>query len=469
MAELSRNSKKFQLSFTVREALERIEKADGLKGSAPATRLGDALKQVVSEASSLPIGAVVLLTDGGDNSGGIDLATMSEVRRYRIPVHTVGFGREKLLRDIELVEAELPARALAESRLAAQVTLRQFGYESRKARITLRDGNKILVSREVTLKADGNDQMETVTFSAGPAAAKAVQVAVEPLDGEENRSNNVLSRLINVEASKPRILYIEGEPKWEYKFIRRSIELDHGLELVSMLRTTQNKIYRQGVKNPSDLQEGFPATVDELFSYQGLIIGGLEANYFTTTQQELLRQFVDRRGGGILFLGGRGGLTDGGWAQSAMADLLPVLLPNRKDGFRRDPANVELTAAGRDSLLCRLEDNPDRNVERWKKLPYLQGYQDVGSPKPGAVVLAEIMANGRRFPLLAAQNFGRGRTVVFATSGSWRWQMTQPVEDLSHEVFWQQLLRWVVSGTNGRVILSTPRSVYSDETRVPLR
>ena len=61
--------------------------------------------------------------------------------------------------------------------------------------------------------------------------------------------------------------------------------------------------------SPTELEEGFPATVDELFSYQGLIIGGVEANYFTPTQQELIRQFVDRRGGGILFLGGRNGLS----------------------------------------------------------------------------------------------------------------------------------------------------------------
>ena len=57
--------------------------------------------------------------------------------------------------------------------------------------------------------------------------------------------------------------------------------------------------------------------MDELFKYQGIIIGGVEANYFTPTQQELLKQFVDRRGGGLLWLGGRAGLGDGGWEKSA--------------------------------------------------------------------------------------------------------------------------------------------------------
>jgi uncharacterized membrane protein len=461
--------KKFQVRlYRAGDSLERIEKTDSLTASAQATRLGEAMRQVVSEATSLPIGAVVLLSDGGDNSGGIDLPTITEIRRHRIPVHTVGFGREALERDVELLDAQLPARVLADSRLSADVTLKSYGFASRKARILLKSGEKVLATREITMKGDGAVQSETVAFNAGQAGAKSIQVSVEGLDGEENRSNNALSRLVTVEQTKPRILYIEGEPKWEYKFIRRAIELDQGLNLVSILRTTQNKLYTQNAPT-TELKEGFPATVDDLFSYQGLIIGGVEANYFTTTQQDLIRQFVDRRGGGILFLGGRSGLADGGWDKSTMAELLPVSLPDRKDTFRRDAANVELTPAGRDSLLCRIEDSPDRNFERWKKLPYLQNYQDTGTAKPGAVVLVQMTVGNRRMPLLVTQNYGRGRTALFATSGSWRWQMSQPLEDKSHEMFWQQLLRWVVSGTGGQVLSSTSKSVYSDEVRVPLR
>ena len=84
-----------------------------------------------------------------------------------------------------------------------------------------------------------------------------------------------------------------------------------------MLRTTQNKIYRQGIANATELEDGFPAKVEELFAYQGLIIGGIEAGYFTPAQLDLIRQFADRRGGGVLFLGGRFGLADGGWARIA--------------------------------------------------------------------------------------------------------------------------------------------------------
>lgn len=463
--------KKFQVRlYRAGAGLERIDSAKQLNSQIPSTRIGDALKQITSEAGSLPIGAVVLLSDGADNTGGIDLETLSEVKRYRIPIHTVGFGREKMERDVELVDVQAPARVLAESRLAAQVTVRSAGYENRRARVNIKDGGKTLATKEITLKGDGKEQTEPVLFNAGASGIKTLNVTVEPLDGEDNRANNAMTRLVSAESGRPRILYIEGEPKWEFKFLRRAIEEDQSLQLTSMIRTTQNKVYRQGIDNPQELEQGFPATVDELFKYQAVIIGGVEANYFTPTQLELLKQFVDRRGGGLLWLGARSGLSDGGWGKSPLADLLPVTLPDRKDTFHRDPATVELTAAGRDSLLCRLDDDSVQNVDRWKKLPYLMNYQEAGTPKPGAVVLAELLPTSRgKHPLLVTQNYGRGRTAVFASSGSWRWQMSQPLIDKSHEMFWQQMLRWMVAGTHGRVVSSVGKTLYADEQRIPIR
>ena len=174
-------------------------------------------------------------------------------------------------------------------------------------------------------------------FNAGPAGVRNLRVSIDPLAGEENASNNSLSRLVNVVSEHPRILYIEGEPRWEFKFIRRAMDDEQNLRLVTMLRTTENKIYRQGIDDPKELEEGFPDTPEELFQYQGLIIGDVSAGYFTSTQLDLIRQFVDRRGGGVLFLGGRGTLAEGGYAQSPLADLLPVTLPDKKVTFRARP------------------------------------------------------------------------------------------------------------------------------------
>ena len=461
--------KNFQVRlYRLDSGLNRISDVKELQSSAPATHIGDGLKQLADETAGLPIGAVVLLSDGSDNSGGVDLNTIAALRSRRIPVHTVGFGPEHLAHDVEVDDAVIAAHALADSRLAANVSFHQHGYSGRKGTITIRDGDKVIASHDVTFGSDGNIQAETVLFNAGSEGAKALQFSIAPLPGEENTANNSITRLVNVENTKRRILYVEGEPRWEYKFIRRAEDDDRIVQVASMLRTTENKIYRQGISNPDELAEGFPARPEDLFGYQGIIIGSVELGYFTPTQQQLIKDFVDRRGGGLLLLGGRYSLSDGGWAGSSLADLLPVTLPNSRNTFHRAPATPELTPTGSDSIITRLLDDPAKNAEKWKQLPYLMDYQEVGTPKPGAAVLANMKAGGRTMPMLITENYGRGRTAVLATSGTWRWQMSLPLGDHTHDIFWQQLLRWLVSDSPDRVIASVPSQTLFDDGHVHL-
>jgi uncharacterized membrane protein len=451
---------------------ERIQNTGQLTASAPASRIGDTLERVLAESSSLPLGAIVLLSDGADNSGGINLETISAIRRQRIPVHTIGFGREHPEKDVEVLDAVIPARALPQSKLTAVVSLQSYGLSGNKVKLVARDGGKVLASQDVTLKSDGQVQSETLVFNCGDAGPKTLAIGVEPISGEDNAQNNSVTRLVDVQARKPRIFYFEGEPRWEYKFIGRALDDYEGIELARMLRTTENKFLRQFPKgmNEKDLEDGFPVKPEDLFQFEGLIIGSVQASYFTPTQQQLIHDFVDRRGGGILFMGGRASLSDGGWQNSPMADFVPVKLPEGKGTFHRDFCGQRLTAAGAQSIICRLDDDPTRNAERWKKMPQLANYQEVGEPKPGATVLLESTPAGRReSPLLVTENYGRGRSMLFATEGSWRWKMWMDHADKTHATFWQQIFRYLVTETPGQVVSSTPKQVLADETRVPIR
>jgi uncharacterized membrane protein len=451
---------------------ERVQNTAQLAPGAPATRLGDTLERVLAESSSLPLGAIVMLSDGGDNSGGIDLQTINAIRRQRIPVHTVGFGREHPDKDIEMVDAIVPARALPQSRLTASVSLQSYGLSGGRAKLSVRESGKVLASQDVTLKSDGQLQTETLVFNCGEAGPKTLEIGVDPVSGEDNPQNNKLTRLVNVESRKPKIFYFEGEPRWEYKFIGRALDDYDDIELARMLRTTQNKLYRQFPKSMGehDLEDGFPSKPEDLFQFQGLIIGSSEANYFTPSQQQLIHDFVDRRGGGLLFLGGRASLSDGGYQNSPLADLIPTKLPEGKGTFHRDFTGEELTPAGAQSVICRLDDDPARNAERWKRMPQMANYQEVGEAKPGATVLLESTPAGKRkYPLLVTENYGRGRTMLFATGGSWRWKMWMDHADKTHATFWQQIFRYLVTDTPGQVTSSTPHQVLSDETRVPIR
>ena len=467
--------------YRVDAVAARIDRLTDLEPRAPSTRIGDSLRQLSEETSDLPIGAIVLLSDGADNAGGIDPEAISALRARHIPVHTVGFGLERAEHDVELDDAVVAPRALADSRLAARITLHQRGYAGAGVSLTVRDVStnqaKVLASRTIRLGSDGNLQTETLLFNIGSAGARTLQIAAAPLPGEQNLANNILTRVVNVGSSPRRILYVEGEPRWEYKFIRQAEEDDRMVQIVSMDRTSQNKIYRQGIADPKELADGFPSRPEELFVYQGLIIGSVEAGYFTPGQQELIREFVDRRGGGLLLLGGQFALADGGWKASSLTDLLPTTLPTEAGTFHReaDPKNgithttAELAPAGVDSIITRLVDDPAANAARWKTLPYLMDYQDPGTATPGAAVLANMITpEGRTLPLLTTESFGRGRTAIMATGGSWRWQMSSPLGDTAHDLFWQQLLRWLVSDTPGHVAASVPAQMLLDNGTVML-
>jgi hypothetical protein len=305
---------------------------DGPEGIAPveaATRIDENLNQLAVETSDLPVGAVVLFSDGGQNNagtGGLGVGhdALEALRNRRLPVHTVGLGREAPSRDVEIEDASVAASADANARVAATVSLTQRGYAGRNATLTVRDGDKTLAAREVTLAPDGRIQTERLFFPVGAAGAKSLEFAVAPFADEENQGNNAVTRSTLVSDGKRRILYLEGEPRWEFKFIRRAVADDPAVQLVSMLRTSENKIYRQGISDPDELADGFPARPEELFGYAGIIIGSVDVDYFTPLQKELLREYVDRRGGGILFLGGRSSLSDGGWGASSMKELLPA-------------------------------------------------------------------------------------------------------------------------------------------------
>jgi hypothetical protein len=170
----------------------------------------------------------------------------------------------------------------------------------------------------------------------------------------------------------------------------------------------------------------------------------------------------------LLVMAGRSSLADGGWGTSNLAELLPVVLPDAKNTYHVDPATVTLTQAGADNFITRLKDDPSANAEAWKKLPYLIDYQDAGTAKPGATVLANMDGGGRTMPFLVTEAFGRGRTAVLASAGTWRWQMNLPAGDTSHDLFWQQLIRWLVVDSSGRVAASVSNQVLFDESRLVL-
>jgi uncharacterized membrane protein len=290
------------------------------------------------------------------------------------------------------------------------------------------------------------------------------------LPNETNVINNSRLRPMEVPEQRRHILYIEGEPRWEYKFIRRAIDENPAVRVASLLKTTPNKFYRQGVESPDELVNGFPTDELALFRYDALMIGSFEAAALTPAQHDMIREFVSRRGGTLLMLGGRRGLTDGGWGPTSVAEALPVRLPEL-DGpsFAREPAKAMLAPAGLMSAMTRLEADDEANKAAWEGLPDLADFQTLGELKPGAETLLEARFGGNTLPLLVHQRYGLGNVYVLATGGTWRWQMQLPHEDQRHETFWRQFLQAAATTAPQPVTLTSDRVFYGDESTVKLR
>jgi uncharacterized membrane protein len=437
----------------------------------PVTHIGDALLSVLRGAQSGAIAAVVLVSDGADNSTDFDAADIAEIASFGVPVHTVGVGAETIPQDLELEDVQVAPVGLPGSTVSAQVSIRHSGASL--AQLKVYDGDAILASEQIQLPSSTGVTTRWVDIDVGKAGVRDLKFALDALPGETNTINNARLRPMEVPEQRRHILYIEGEPRWEYKFIRRSLEEGFAVRVASLLKTTPNKFYRQGVESPDELTDGFPADELELFAYDALMIGSFEAAALTPEQHDMIREFVSRRGGSLMMMGGRRGLADGGWGVTSVAEALPVQLP-MLDGpsFERNPAKAILAAAGRTSALTRLDADETANAKSWTELPELADFQHIGGVealKPGAEVLLEAQINGRNEPLLVHERYGLGNSYILATGGTWRWQMQLPHEDQRHETFWRQLLQALATSAPQAVTLTSKQVFYGDESEVTLR
>lgn len=465
---LSRLEEIFELRlFSFAQSATPLETIDAMPAPGPQTRIGDALTQILQSAGSVPLAGIILVSDGAENGGTLSEERLAEIASYGVPIHTVGIGPEKIADDLELERLDLAPTAPAGATITADVGIRYQGASATRLRVYDRDA--LIAARDIQLQPDADVASVTVDLPAGDAGAHQLRFALDTLDQERNVINNARTRVVNVPASRRNILYVEGEPRWEYKFLRRATDRDRALRVASMVRTTPNKLYRQGVSSASELADGFPSDAAELFAYDAVVIGSYEAANLRSEQHRLLKEFVDRRGGGVLMLAGRHGLAAGGWQNAALAQTLPVQLVTRQaENFVQRQTHAQMTVYGVESPIPRFDVDLKRNAERWKSLPALADYQALGRLKPGAIVLIESSAARNRSPLLAWQHYGRGATFVLATASTLRWQMRMPPEDESHEIFWRQLLHAVAAIAAPRTSVAAERTVYDDERAVRL-
>jgi uncharacterized membrane protein len=468
-ALLTALSEKFMVRFFgFSKDVRRIDNASQLGFNGVQTHLGSALEGAADELAAVPLAGLVLVTDGADNSHDVLSDTLLALKARSLPVYTVGLGLDRFSRDIELSRVEAPRSVLKGSSLVVDLSITQRGFAGTRVRLDVEDSGRIVNSREVELSAEGEVSTVRVDFTASDAGPRLFRFRVQPQSGEMVTQNNEQEALIIVQDRREKILYFEGEPRFELKFIRRGVAEDENLQVVVLQRTAENKFLRLDVSDGEELAAGFPKTREELFRYRGIVLGSVEASFFTYDQLRMMADFVSQRGGGFLMLGGRQSFSAGGYAGTPLEEILPVTL-QELDEEEGEPffaeIDVEPTPVGKTHPITQFAGGVEQSITRWGQLPPLTTLNPIFQTKPGATTLLVGTGQGISDPqvVLAFQRYGRGKTLAFTVHDSWQWQMHADIalEDMTHETLWRKLLRWLVSYVPDPVSLTTEKDRYA--------
>lgn len=456
------------------DGLRRLDAPDALSGEGERTELAAALEQALRDSAGLPLTGIVLLSDGAGNQDGDErtlASTLNNLRARNVPVFTVGFGETEMEGDIELVRASASRRVLVGSPVTVELMLRA-GPGRSSVRIDLEENGHKLRSQDFPVQS-GTTSVARFTFTPSSAGIHRYRFTAVAAEDEPVADNNAQELVLEVEDARPRVLHMEGEPRWEYGKLRTAMSEEKNVVLVSVLRSAEGKFYRQGVESGDELVSGFPQGEEDLFKFDALILGTIEATFFSFDQLRAIEQFVSRRGGTLLALGGPRSFNAGGYGETPVADLLPVALRGDRDEKGREQAyRVIPSERGRDHPAARLLDQQDQNNRAWEQMPAVSLPEVITEIKPGATVILEATdgdARSRSVPVLVEERYGRGRSLALLASDTWRWRMMLDSKNKSYETFWKNLLRHCVESVRRPVEVSATRSFYAPDERVSLR
>jgi uncharacterized membrane protein len=438
--------------FRFSDVAGRIDSPAELTYEGTHTNLARALDVAREELSGVPLSGLVMITDGADNDNQPLAESLVSLQAAGVPVFTVGVGEETIAPDIELGRIEMPRAVLEGSSLTVDAVITQMGFGSSTVPLIVEDELRIIAEETVELGPDREPVVARIYFELEGVGPRRVTFRIPPQPGERVNRNNTRSVQVEVRGEREKVLYFEGEPRFEVKFMRRAVQEDENIQLVVLQRTAESKFLRLDVDDGNELEFGFPTSREEMYRYRALILGSVEASFFTHDQLQIIADFVSERGGGLLFLGGHGAFAEGGWQGTPVEEVMPVVLGPPTDDPQGFFAEVKVTPtqAGLAHPSVLLGAEQDQVRERWNSLPTVTTVNPISQVRPGATAL--LSGSGDQLALeqivLAFQRYGRGKSIALTIQDSWLWQMHAdvPLEDQSHEIFWQQMIRWLVDG-----------------------
>lgn len=456
--------------YTIGDTVSPLQPAalDRLGANARRTDLAGTLAAIRDRYRGQRVAGVVLLSDGGDTSGS---SGSGQSDADGPPVFAIGLGSPDGLHDREVLGIAAGDPRIDRASVDLHVTVTSVGYGREPFQLRVLANGRPLETRRITPTADGSPIDEVFTVSPDLVSPTVYTADVAAADGEAVAENNSRSVLVSPAGRKRRLLIVEGAPGFEHSFLTRAWAGDPGLEVDVVTRKGRNAdgqdtfFVQAGAGRAAGLTSGFAARREQLFAYDAIVIANVEGDFFTRAQLQMTADFVGERGGGLLVMGGRS-FAQRGLAGTALEEVLPVELSDRRGGLARTSASSDdlaghnkltLTADGETHPIMRLGGSPDATRKTWSTLPALAASAPLGGPRPGAKVLALTAApGGGTFPVVAVQRYGQGRSMIFAGEASWRWKMMVASSDRAYDVFWRQAARWLAADAPEPVSLVLP-------------
>jgi len=415
----------------------RLQVTPDEKGGA-STQIGSALKRALDDVAGQEVAGTLILTDGGNNLGDDPVNVAEQAKQQGIPVSTLGVGDPTPTRDLAITEVLSDQIVRKDSIAQVFAGLAHRGYEGRVITVTLRRGRETVGTQTVRLGPAARKQTVPFTYTPQQAGNFSYTVSTAILPNEITGDNNRRPFVQRVITKRLKILYVEGEPRWEYRYLKNAILRDKQIAFSCFLTASGAQLGGEG--NVPIYR--FPPDDKTLFEFDILILGDVPRAFFGETQIRSIRRFVEDKGGSLIVIAGEKHMPHE-YRSTPLEAVFPVVLSAVPEQVKTsEPFKWELTPEGRQDPLLRLAPDAARNERIWRNLPGMYWNAGVERARPGATVLAVNPARsnlyGKRI-ILAVQSFGAGRCLMSLTDSTWLWRYR--IGDRYFYRYWGQAIR----------------------------
>jgi hypothetical protein len=458
-------------SSEVRAAIDHIHE---LRPQGESSHLGTAIRQVLTDFRGGSLAAIIMFTDG-INTDGEDLVQAARyAAQMGIPLFFVGLGDVSDARELKLHDVQVEDSVYIDDRIVFDARLTGTGFGRMSVPVTLREKGKdaVLATQSVTVDPHGRPVRFRLAHRPNTPGDKTyvLEVPVQAAQTNSPEQNRVERSVLVREAKAIKVLYVEGEARYEYRFIKSLLERENAAEphtkrvdLKVLLLDADNDYARI---DKSALAE-FP-TKAELNQFDVLVIGDVDpAAAKVADRWNDVADFVREQGGGLLMIAGDRH-NPRAFKDTPLRAVLPVDITGREpqEGERVSGFHLEPVAGGRFHPIFRFSPDDAENTAIWSRLQPLLWYARGFRIKPGAEVLAvhsEARADSGgdsaeaagRYPLVVQQFVGAGRTLFYGFDESWRWRFRD--DESRFNQFWIQTVRYLARRKSTRVELNVDR------------